>query len=54
MTNEEIGLDLGSSDKTVKNYLSNILEKFQLTHRSQAAAFFVQFSPKQCHLALPA
>ena len=45
-TNKEIGLDLGLSDKTVKNYLSNILEKLQLTRRSQAAAFFVQFSPK--------
>jgi DNA-binding NarL/FixJ family response regulator len=45
-TNKEIGLDLGLSDKTVKNYLSNILEKLQLTRRSQAAAFFVQFRPK--------
>jgi DNA-binding NarL/FixJ family response regulator len=43
-TNKEIGLDMGLSDKTVKNYLSNILEKLQLTRRSQAAAFFVQFS----------
>jgi DNA-binding NarL/FixJ family response regulator len=45
-TNKEIGLQLGLSDKTVKNYLSNLLEKLQLTRRSQAAAFFVQFSPK--------
>ncbi len=45
-TNKEIGLDLGLSDKTVKNYLSNILDKLQLTRRSQAAAFFVQFSPR--------
>jgi DNA-binding NarL/FixJ family response regulator len=45
-TNKEIGLGLGLSDKTVKNYLSNILDKLQLARRSQAAAFFVQYSPK--------
>jgi two-component system response regulator DevR len=45
-TNKEIGLDLGLSDKTVKNYLSNIMDKLQLTRRSQAAAFFVQHSAK--------
>jgi len=43
-TNKEIGSALGLSDKTVKNYLSNILEKLQFTRRSQAAAFFVQHS----------
>ncbi len=45
-TNKEIGLDLGLSDKTVKNYLSNIMEKLGLTRRSQAAAFFVQHFTK--------
>jgi two-component system, NarL family, response regulator DevR len=43
-TNKEIGLALGLSDKTVKNYLSNALDKLQLTRRSQAAAFYVQHS----------
>jgi len=43
-TNKEIGLALGLSDKTVKNYLSNIMEKLQVTRRSQAAACFVQHS----------
>ncbi len=41
-TNKEIGLGLGLSDKTVKNYLSNAMEKLQMNRRSQAAAFFVQ------------
>jgi two-component system response regulator DevR len=41
-TNKEIGLELGLSDKTVKNYLSNAMEKLQMNRRSQAAAFFVQ------------
>ena len=45
-TNKEIGVALGLSDKTVKNYLSNILDKLQLARRSQAAAFFVQHSGK--------
>jgi len=45
-TNKEIGQALGLSDKTVKNYLSNIMEKLQVTRRSQAAAYFVQHSGK--------
>lgn len=43
-TNKEIGIALGLSDKTVKNYFSNILDKLQLTRRSQAAAYFIQNS----------
>ncbi|MBI2947335.1 MAG: response regulator transcription factor [Verrucomicrobia bacterium] len=43
-TNKEIGVDLGLSDKTIKNYLSNVLDKLHLSRRSQAAAFFVQHS----------
>ena len=45
-TNKEIGLALGLSDKTVKNYLSNIMEKLQVARRSHAAAYFVQHSGK--------
>lgn len=45
-TNKEIALVLGLSDKTVKNYFSNILDKLKLTRRSQAAAFFVQHTMK--------
>lgn len=41
-TNKEIATDLGLSDKTVKNYFSSVLEKLDLSRRSQAAAFFVQ------------
>lgn len=44
-TNKEIGVAMGLSDKTVKNYFSNILEKLGLSRRSQAAAFFVQHRP---------
>ena len=41
-TNKEIGTSMGLSDKTIKNYFSNILDKLQMSRRSQAAAYFVQ------------
>jgi DNA-binding NarL/FixJ family response regulator len=40
-TNKEIAHDMGLSDKTVKNYLSNAMEKLNLSRRSQAAALFI-------------
>lgn len=39
-TNKEIGAALSLSDKTVKNYLSNLMEKLNFSRRSQAAAFY--------------
>jgi DNA-binding NarL/FixJ family response regulator len=45
-TNKEIAVDLDLSDKTVKNYLSNLLNKLQFSRRSQAAAFFAQHAKK--------
>jgi two-component system response regulator DevR len=45
-TNKEIAAEMGLSDKTVKNYLSNLLEKLHFSRRSQAAAFFAQHSGK--------
>lgn len=41
-TNKEIGVALGLSDKTVKNYLSNAMEKLNTNRRSQTAAMFIQ------------
>ena len=41
-TNKEIAAVMGLSDKTVKNYFSNILDKLDMSRRSQAAAYFVQ------------
>ncbi len=46
-TNKEIAAAMGLSDKTIKNYFSNILDKLQMTRRSQAAAYFVQHSVRR-------
>ena len=48
-TNKEIGVEMGLSDKTVKNYLSNAMEKLNLARRAHAAAFFIT----QTHQASP-
>ncbi len=44
-TNKEIGVQLGLSDNTVKNYLGSIFEKLQIKRRSQAAAIYIQSNP---------
>jgi DNA-binding NarL/FixJ family response regulator len=44
-TNKEIALDVFLSDKTVKNYVSNILNKLNLRRRSEAAAFIARREP---------
>jgi DNA-binding NarL/FixJ family response regulator len=41
-TNKEIATALELSDKTVKNYLSNIFQKLHVSRRSQAAAIYSQ------------
>jgi len=42
LTNKGIGDQLGLTEKTVKNYLSNIFDKLQIARRAQAAAFYVK------------
>jgi RNA polymerase sigma factor (sigma-70 family) len=41
-TNREIGAALGLSEKTVKNYLSNVFQKLGVTRRAEAAALFAR------------
>lgn len=45
-TNREIGLILFLSEKTVKNYVSRILEKLGLARRAEAAAFVAKRRPR--------
>ncbi len=42
LTNKEIASALQLSDKTVKNYLSNVFKKLYITRRAQAATFFAK------------
>lgn len=39
-TNKEIGNELGLSDRTVRNYLTNVFQKLHVSRRSQLAANF--------------
>jgi two-component system response regulator DevR len=43
LTNKGIGERLGLTEKTVKNYISNIFDKLHLSNRAQAAALYAQF-----------
>jgi DNA-binding NarL/FixJ family response regulator len=45
-TNREIGTALFLSEKTVKNYVSRILDKLGLTRRAEAAAYMAKRRPK--------
>lgn len=45
-TNREIGTTLFLSEKTVKNYVSRILDKLGLSRRAQAAAYMAERRPK--------
>ena len=41
-TNKEAGVELDLTEKTVKNYLSNIFEKLHVSRRAQAAAIYAE------------
>ena len=45
-TNKEIAAALNLSDKTVKNYLSNVFQKLNVTRRAEAAARFTRLQNK--------
>ena len=44
-TNKEIAVELGLSEKTVRNYLTTIFQKLHITHRTEAAVYFTQKFP---------
>lgn len=41
-TNKEIGSSLFISDKTVRNYVSNIFKKLNVTNRTEAASYWIR------------
>jgi len=47
-TNKEIGVALGLSDKTVKNYLRHVYDKLQVTRRAEATSSFLQQARTAC------
>ena len=50
-TNKEIAGDVHLSDKTVKNYVSNILGKLEMSRRSQAAVYVARRNAKRDYRA---
>lgn len=50
-TNREIGEELFLSDKTVKNYVSNLLSKLGMGRRSEAAAYAGRLAERRAHLS---
>lgn len=42
LTNREIADAMGLSDKTVKNYVSSVMMKLEVTHRAAAAAYYAR------------
>ncbi len=47
LTNREIALQLGLAEKTVKNYISNILSKLEVKRRAEAAAYLARHSDSE-------
>ena len=41
-TNKEVGMKMGLSEKTVKNYLSTVFEKLHVSRRAEAAVIYAQ------------
>ena len=45
LTNRQIAAELHLAEKTVKNYVSNLLAKLGMERRTQAAVFATRLSP---------
>ena len=51
-TNKEITPELNLSDKTVKNYLTNVFKELQIARRAQAVPYSSNVGPNCGKLAL--
>lgn len=49
LTNRQIGEELFLAEKTVKNYVSNVLSKLGMSRRTEAAAFRARLDEQQRH-----
>jgi DNA-binding NarL/FixJ family response regulator len=49
MTNRQIGEQLFLAEKTVKNYVSNVLAKLGMSRRAEAAAYAARLSERRQH-----
>ena len=45
-TNGDIAADLFLSEKTVKNHVTRILDKLEVSRRAEAAAYFIRHAPR--------
>jgi two-component system, NarL family, response regulator DevR len=53
MTNRQIGEQLFLAEKTVKNYVSNLLAKLGMSRRAEAAAYAARLSERRQHRGPP-
>ena len=53
MTNRQIGEQLFLAEKTVKNYVSNLLAKLGMSRRAEAAAYAARLSERRLHRDTP-
>ena len=49
LTNREIAAEMFLAEKTVKNYVSNLLGKLGMAHRTQAAVYAARLAERRAH-----
>jgi len=53
MTNKQIAREMELAEKTIKNYVSNVLTKLGMTRRTQVASFVATTEGARDHLVIP-